>query len=384
MHPNSHYNYLSAAQRGNFCHKIVSILDADIFSDRYTGGMFPSDLQNHSAQQKDHMESFTKAVFSKEMIETLARKQFGNSVSVQNIEELTAGWFNTVYWIRYATALPDMVIRIAPHPQQPVLSYEKNLMSRELEILHMLQAYPNIPMPKLLGYDTSRSLLEHDYMFLEKFNGVMLQDVKDNLSPQNLQEIEYEVGHMVKRMANIEGPHFGYITGGLGAGSATWREAFTQIIEALIQDGEALEVEAPLPWDELRALLAPLMYVMDEITRPGFLHWDLWAGNIFVKPINGRYVVEGFIDWERGLWGDPDMEQAVCCRNFGPAFYEGYGKKLAEQGPEAVRLSLYRLYLWLIMLIEVKVRFEDPMHLPWVRERLAEELAYLQSPRNFA
>ena len=90
-------------------------------------------------------------------------------------------------------------------------------------------------------------------------------------------------------------------------------------------------------------------------------------------------AIEGIIDWERALWGDPDFETAVACRFYGPAFYEGYGKPLAETGSEAIRQSLYRLYLWLILIIEAKVRYEDADHLPWARDQLKKELEFFKS-----
>ena len=141
-------------------------------------------------------------------------------------------------------------------------------------------------------------------------------------------------------------------------------------MEALLRDGEALDVDLPVSYADLRAILQGHAASLDEITQPCFVHWDLWAGNVFVKSENGRYVIEGIIDWERALWGDPDFETAVAGRFYGPSFYKGYGKQLAELGPEAARQSLYRLFLWLVLLIEARVRYEDAAHLPWVREQL--------------
>ena len=124
------------------------------------------------------------------------------------------------------------------------------------------------------------------------------------------------------------------------------------------------------------------MFPLDEITQPGFVHWDLWAGNIFIKPKNGKYILEGVIDWERALWGDPDIETAVSCTFYGPAFFEGYGKQLADSRPEAVRQSLYRLYLRLILIIEAKVRYENAEHLPRAHQQLQKELDFISWLNN--
>lgn len=323
------------------------------------------------------MESYTKTTFSQETITHLVQSQFGTHTHIQEIVPLTAGYFNTAYAIHFTDRQPDVVLRIAPHADQPVLTYEKELMRREVLILKTVQAYEDILTPKMLGYDLSRSLIDRDYMFVEKLSGIALQDVKEQLTPDNVQEIERQVGQFAARLAEIKGDSFGYFGDGIAHGSRTWRQAFSAIMETLFSDGESLGVVLPIPYANLRAILQQQAASLEEITRPCFVHWDLWAGNVFIKPDNGRYTFEGIIDWERALWGDPDFETAVACRFYGPAFYQGYGKSLAERGPEAARQSLYRLFLWLVLLIEAKVRYEDAAHLPWAREQLLKELDFI-------
>jgi aminoglycoside phosphotransferase (APT) family kinase protein len=235
-----------------------------------------------------------------------------------------------------------------------------------------------VPVPRLLGYNFSGELLDRDYMFVERLSGIALNEVKAGLPAACVEALDREVGEVVARLAELKGASFGYFGDGPGSGTKSWRAAFLAMMDALIQDGIELGASLPLPWDELRSLITAHAPVLDIITQPSLVHWDIWAGNVYVKPQNGSYVVEGIIDWERAFWGDPDMETAVACRFYGPAFYEGYGKQLADTGPDAVRQSLYRLYLWLVMVIEAQVRFEDADHLPWACEQLRKELAWLE------
>ncbi len=91
-------------------------------------------------------------------------------------------------------------------------------------------------------------------------------------------------------------------------------------------------------------------------------------------------MIEGVIDWERAYWGDPESESPMAVGFYSPAFYEGYGKPLSG-GPEAARRrQLYALYLFLVMEIEAKVRFEEAEHLVWVRAELAKLLTELAQP----
>jgi aminoglycoside phosphotransferase (APT) family kinase protein len=316
------------------------------------------------------------------MIESLVKAQFGTAAAIAGIVPLTAGWFNTAYAILFSNLEPDVVLRIAPHPDQRVLTYERTLMHREVEIIETVQNLAGVPVPRLLGYDFSRRIVDRDCMFLEKLSGVAFNEVKDELPAAVVEGLDHDVGQVVARLAELRGPCFGYFGDGPGSGATSWRAAFLAMMEALIEDGVALGAQIPLAWDGLRSLVAAHAAVLDAITHPSLVHWDIWAGNVYVKQRNGRYTIEGIIDWERALWGDPDMETAVACRFYGPSFYQGYGKQLSDSGPEAVRQSLYRLYLWLVMVIEAKVRFEDAGHLPWAREQLRKELAWLEEARS--
>lgn len=325
------------------------------------------------------MQSHTKSTFSTQTVAELVNVQFGADTEIARIVPLTAGWFNTAYAIHFADREPGVVLRIAPHPDQRVLTYERDLMRREVEIIKTVQDIEGLPVPPLVGCDFSRRHLDRDYMFIEMLSGRPFNEIKRDLPEDVVHDLDREVGRCIARLAEIRGPSFGYFGDGPGAGSPTWRDAYLAIVEAVIQDGEDLGAKIPLLWDDLRDLIHAHSGVLDDITAPSLVHWDLWAGNVFVKPQNGSYVLEGLIDWERALWGDPDFETAVACRFYSPPFYEGYGKPLSETGPEAVRQSLYRLYLWLVMVIEAKVRFEDAEHLPWSREQLRKELAWLQA-----
>jgi fructosamine-3-kinase len=70
---------------------------------------------------------------------------------------------------------------------------------------------------------------------------------------------------------------------------------------------------------------------------------DIWHQNILVDE---RGTVTGIVDWDRALWGDPEIEFAVLdyCGISEPAFWEGYGQP-RDWSPEAqVRQVFYLLY----------------------------------------
>jgi fructosamine-3-kinase len=76
---------------------------------------------------------------------------------------------------------------------------------------------------------------------------------------------------------------------------------------------------------------------------PSLLHMDIWGPNILVGP---RGDVTGIIDWDRALWGDPEIEFAVLdyCGVSQPAFWEGYGAARDTSPEAALRHVFYLLY----------------------------------------
>ena len=70
---------------------------------------------------------------------------------------------------------------------------------------------------------------------------------------------------------------------------------------------------------------------------------DVWHQNILV---NSNSEVTGIVDWDRGLWGDPEIEYAVLdyCGISEPAFWEGYGKRRDSSAEARLRQTFYLLY----------------------------------------
>jgi fructosamine-3-kinase len=328
------------------------------------------------------MKSNTKAVFSKETIKQLVESQFGFDTRISKITPLRNGWFNTAYEIQFADEEPAAVLRIAPDPKQRLLTYEKEMMKKELLVYKTIASAKEssdlvLPIPKLLGADTSRSVLDRDFMFIEKYSGHTLDELIESISDNDLPAIQHQIGTIMGALHTIKNDAFGYFGDGPGCGSKTWREAFSAFWGALLEDGETLGVRLPFSYSKIWGLFEQYAPLLEEIDQPALVHWDLWPVNIFIIEVNGKYVVEGITDWERAYWGDPESEPALATQHYGSAFFRGYGQPLTKSQNAAIRHKLYQIYLLLVMKIEAKVRFEDAEHLTWVETELTKELINL-------
>jgi aminoglycoside phosphotransferase (APT) family kinase protein len=324
------------------------------------------------------MESKTKSEFSLETIEQIIKSKFGDRAKIAQISPLTAGWFNTAYEIEFSDEHPAAVLRIAPDPNQRLLTYEKEMMRKELQVYEIFQQAGTIPVPRLLAYDTNRAIINRDFMFVEKYAGIPLEQIKDQLSPASLKIIYHQIGVITAELHTLRNDTFGYIGGGPGCGAKTWREAFHTFVNTLLNDGEELGVKLPLPSETIWEMVEQHLPLLDEIKEPTLVHWDLWPVNIFVVEKNGHFEVEGIIDWERAYWGDPESEPAIAIQHYGDPFFQGYERALTQGRSAAIRHKMYLIYLLLVMKIEAKVRFEDADHLSWVQAELTKELKLLE------
>jgi aminoglycoside phosphotransferase (APT) family kinase protein len=145
------------------------------------------------------------------------------------------------------------------------------------------------------------------------------------------------------------------------------------MMEDVLKDGETIEIGLGVEYDEVRNLISRASYALEEVTKPVFIHWDLWDGNAFIK--DGK--ITGIIDFERALWGDPLMESYFRAHCNTKEFNDGYGADLRKESP--VRALLYDMYLYLIMVIETKFRmYPDDWQLNFATKELQKAMKELK------
>ena len=123
----------------------------------------------------------------------------------------------------------------------------------------------------------------------------------------------------------------------------SWAEAFVTMWDLLIDDIAAVGFYDPGECEVIRTLLRQHLALFDRDVPASLLHMDVWHQNILIDS-SGR--VTGLIDWDRALWGDPEIEFAVLdyCGISRPAFWEGYGGARDVSPQASVRQVFYLLY----------------------------------------
>ncbi len=328
------------------------------------------------------MISQTKNLQNEAIIIGMAERAFGEK-TVREIKELKDGFFNAAYLIKFSDHR-EVVLKIAPPGNAKIMTYEKNLMASEVNSMRLVKQKTSVPIPDILYYsedDLSFSkkdliLCESPYFFMTKLEGSSYQIIKSSMSEIEQYTIEQELGRFNKQLNNIEGKYFGYYASA-ESNAGKWSDVFLNMFDNVLKDGRALNTEIGMDYEELIQIVKKYSCVLDNVITPKLVHWDLWDGNIFIK--DGH--IEGIIDFERCLWGDPLMEYAFRHHNRGSksGFWEGYGDIKVSTETE-IRCRLYDIYLYSIMIIECDYRkYEDNSQYNWSKNMLAEVIEKIRT-----
>ncbi|MEV4056076.1 aminoglycoside phosphotransferase family protein [Amycolatopsis sp. NPDC049688] len=251
--------------------------------------------------------------------------------AVVTAEDLGGGTYNRAVRLRLADGR-RLVLKIAP--SAPGLSYEHDLLATEAEYYRLASG----PLPSVAGAGPG-------FLLMTEVPGEPW-----NHAPGAGPHLRTELGKIVAGLHETTGDGFGYLQDPL---HPTWFSAFTAMVDAILADAVRYRVHLPRPAAEIAHLVRRHEPLLELVTTPVLVHFDLWQGNILVD--GGR--VSGIIDAERAFWGDPVAEfvsltlfhdlDAPLLAGYGPAFFDA---------PARRRLTLYRVYLGLIMLVEMVPR----------------------------
>lgn len=311
------------------------------------------------------MESLTKNKQDKKVIDQMVSRAFPN-MSCKEVIELKEGFFNVAYLI---TLVNDekAILKIAPRSDSRIMSYEKNIMFSEVESLRLVKKETDVPVPEIIYYDNSHELCSFEYYFMSVIEGETLNFINDSLSEDEKRAIQKELGKYNHSMNQITGSKFGYY-GQPELQGTNWFEVFRTMIQLAYHDANVANVHVPIKEEELLLYLDRDKAYFDEVTVPALVHWDIWAGNVFIK----NKKISGIIDFERCIWGDPLMEVGFRRHERNVDFLEGYGATNLNKEQER-RARWYDIYLFLVMILETEYRkYETDDLYNWSKDMLVQ------------
>lgn len=259
---------------------------------------------------------------------------------------LTGGLFNTTYFVE-TEKYGKTVLRVGPINRHLLMPFEHHLMEAE-EYVYSLCAAHGIPESEIIAADTSKTLIDRDFMFVRYIPSRAMSQVE--LGEEDRNRIVHEIGRATAKLHSIEAPRFGRIVDvKRGGGFAQWSDALLSELHEWEKVGVPTALFTEQEHDAIRLLFAKATPYLDEIRQPHLVHTDLWLGNILIRTDGDRPAFGAIIDADRAIWGDPEFEFSSIQWTYGEdSFWEGYGKPLSQAPAARIRRSVYTLLnrLW--------------------------------------
>jgi len=275
---------------------------------------------------------------SKNTLESLIRHHRSDLDGQISFQRIRTGKFNTSFFVRVGDE--QLVLRIAPPGDAVFVFYERDMMRQEPDIHKLVLSETSVPVARIFAYDDSHRLIDRDFLIMERLPGRPLTEVHGLAYDLVLGQ----VGQYLSQAHGLTEDRYGY----LGAHRPmepqnTWVEAFEIMWNKMVDDIVGVGHYDTAESHMMRSLLDQYIALFDRPVPSSLLHMDIWHQNILVDK-TGK--VTGLIDWDRALWGDPEIEFAVLdyCGISEPAFWEGYGQERDKSAAARLRQIFYLLY----------------------------------------
>ena len=262
---------------------------------------------------------------------------------------LSGGLFNTTY--RVITDQRDVVLRMGPVHRELLLPYERDLMAAEA-LTNQLCRENGIPASVVLHLDTSKAVIDRDFMIVDYIDSIPLSD--PSIPEECRKDILFECGKLARRLHAITGNQFGRLSNIVtGKGCSSWCEAVFAEFDDILSQAQEYQVFDSSLCHRVYAFLDERNVLLDTVNVPHLAHADLWAGNILVRKTAENYQVCAIIDGDRALFGDENFDLATPWM-ITPEFLAGYGfvtdsadlDNAEKRKVYTLLLALHDAYVW--------------------------------------
>ena len=313
--------------------------------------------------------TITKNKQSVETISNMAEKAFPDK-RIAAVKELTEGMCNVTYDITFEDG-SESILKIAAKDRRGNTSNEVNLMQAEVTAMKLASENCSFKVADIQYYDTSNTICDGHYFFMEKLKGDNFAFVREKMSEDAIAIVDTEIGKISRELSQVKNPEFGFL-----GEDKRYDSLFLfvkHMLENLISDAGKKDIDIVYDGQTLLNQLETDKSAFEAVKEASLVHWDMWAGNVFVN--DGH--VSGIIDWERAMWGEPFMDDRFRMHNRGKHFLQGFGQTSFSED-ELKRLRWYDIILYLTMMIEVYYReFEDEGQYFWAKEMLKKCMFHL-------
>lgn len=291
---------------------------------------------------------------TEEEIKKIILENFNDKLLNYNL--LKGGLFNTTYFLQFENN-KKYVLRVGPINRHLLMPFEHNLMNGE-KYFYELCKKENIPVSNVVVCDTSKKIIDRDYMIVEYIESIVMSEATLTKKQKNF--LYEKVGQYAYKIQNIKGNKFGRLADLVNRnGFDTWVEYLKNDIEKITNlhiQHNILTIEQV---NNIKSLIIKYENILNEVKIPILTHCDLWEGNILLDKNNLDNIV-AIIDGDRAIFADAEYE-------FGSPymvneyFIKGYGKNLDMSDNGIIKRNIYWIaynlldcYVWFIQYNNIK------------------------------
>ncbi len=275
----------------------------------------------------------------------LVSRWLNRRVTCHEITPLTGGICAQVYRLDFDCHPHRAVVKLLPRGAE-------DPFSPEARALHYLREHTRVPCPEVYLQDTSGSLLPHQFLLLEHFDGLHLEAAQ--LTPSQRAPVERELAEVLLELHSHTRDTFGSLDEPEGA--KDWRDLFLPDLE---ESREDMAVLAPELLADLDLVLPIAKEALREQGPPALIHNDLWSGNIMVVEREDGWHLNGLLDPVGLKFAEVEKELAYlqAFDTVGPEFFRVYEDKHPLRPGFDFRkrfywLETYMVEIWLGLRVE--------------------------------
>lgn len=276
----------------------------------------------------------------------IAQHHYGSPLELVSLSRLDSYSFRSVktyevHCISRATSSPSEVSYIleAYYPGGAWVTSPDATKS----ILSQIAQRSDVPVPRVLASDTTKSLVDFDYLLLPHPSPAALPT--RTLAAHE----ERAFGQQLRKIHAIDNDWFG--VPGEPSDVINWEEAFTLLLEALLDKTETDELWRTVKIERIRGALSQAIgfFLFDDVEAPSLV-W-LTGDELSAMEVeeNGESKLT-FLGFAHAVWGDPRMEHVFMDEI--KSIQEGYDENLFLLPRQRIKWVWYGLFYALLIVAE--------------------------------
>lgn len=289
---------------------------------------------------------------SQEQILSLVRQVFAQA-DIVFARPFPGNHTNVLYDIQLARPVMNMALALKIYTQTSAQGAEASQPWKEVHLLRLLTSETGVPVPRVLHFDDSASLLAAPWVLYTRLPGEPLSLVLDTMDEWELESIGYEMGRYLAHIHQIPMPSFGAF---FDSDSPRYANEKTYVIEqlrSLIDECAIRELVTRQDASIIEQLFEKSRAL--EHHQPCLIHGDYTECNVIVeRSETTEYHITGIVDLGSAAAGSLEQDMSGLFnrsfenrRPFQKGFLDGY-TDIKELGPLFwERIGLYRICTYL-------------------------------------